>query len=271
MSEQITHYREDHLSLYQVNSNYTLLLQMQAETFSYAVVYQNRLVAWAKDCPLNELNNPGDEHDLLIYTYEKVVVGLPSTGFTLVPNAVFSEDHIADFARFLDVQSSEKIFTEVLDSKNLVIYKCAENMIPITEKFGLQKTVFNATGWISLIAKNYPSEDNLYLNMDHKQVGILYFAQGKLRFYNTFEFNNPDELVYFAAFVAQELQLQPKSINLILSGHISLEDKNAARLSGFFNGVELNDLEVIDLPAQIKSNQILSLAALSLCVSSEVY
>ena len=271
MSDHIYNYRDNNLSLYQVNSNYTLLLQIYPASFSYAITYQNKLMAWAEDCALELLDDPGDAHELLNFDYKNVVAAVPATGFTLIPNALFSEERVADIARFLDVKPSERVFAQPLDEDNHIIYKVEEAVAITAEIFGLQKTVFAAKGWVNAIANSYPSADNLYLNIDKKQVELLYFAAGKLRFYNTFGFNNPDELAYYAAFVAKELALKPKNINIVLSGDINVDDKNATRLAEFFNGVEQNYLKPLELPTDTFSHQILALAALSLCVSSEVF
>jgi hypothetical protein len=102
-------------------------------------------------------------------------------------------------------------------------------------------------------------------------VQIAYFTAGKLRFYNTFEFHNPDELVYYTALVTEELQLQQHNTNIVMSGDINVDDKNAGRLAEFFNGVEENEIKILELPAEIFPHQVLALTALSLCVSSEVF
>lgn len=269
MTDQITSYRDPDLSLYQVNSNYTLLLQVYPATFSYAVVYQDKLQAWAKNCELLVLDDPGNDHELLNFEYKKVVVGLQSTGFTLVPNALYNEDKIADFARFLDVKSNEKIFAQPLDADNHIIYKVDERVVQTAGIYGLRKTVFINKGWINAIANNNPSNQTFYINIDKEQADILNFSNGKLRFYNSFSFSNADELVYYAAFVAQELQLKPKDVNLVLSGDMEEGDENAARLAEFFGSVEKNYLNVLHFPLEVSANQLPALAALSLCVSSE--
>jgi len=271
MSNHIYNYRDPNLSLYQVNSNYSLLLQIYPATFSYAVVYQNKLMAWAEDCDIELLTEPGDAHELLTFDYKKVAAGVHPTGFTLIPNALFSEDKIADFGRYLDVKPNEKVLAKPLDDDNYIVFKIANNVAASAEKFGIENIVFINKGWINAIADSNPQDNNLYLNIDKNQVDILYFANGKIRFYNCFEFTNPDELTYYTSLVTQELQLQPKSLILQISGDCNVDDKNLTRLAEFFNGVEQNELEVIEHPSSIFPHQLLALGALSLCVSSEVY
>jgi len=261
-------YTDNNFNLYQAYS-YTLLLQLEAASFSYAVVYQNRLLVSAQNCDLNELSEPKHLSDLLSATYKNIIIGLPATSLTLIPNSLFSEDHVGSFARFLDVKETEKVFAQTLDDQNTIIYKTDGDLVRAVEKFNLQNTVYTARGWIKAIAKSSPPNDNLYLEIGKDIVHFLYFSSGSLRFYNTFEFKNEDELAYFTAFVAEELNLKPQQTTLVLSGDVSTDDKNMTRLNDFYTKVELNRLKVLDLPGHIASHKFLALAALSLCGSSE--
>jgi hypothetical protein len=261
-------YTDNSFNLYQAYS-YTLLLQLEATSFGYAVVHQNRLLVSAQNCDLNELSDPRQLSDLLTATYKNIIIGLPATGLTLVPNSLFNADHAGSFARFLDVKENEKVFAQTLDDQNGIVYKTNGELVAAVEKFNLQNTVYTAKGWIKAIAKSSPPNDNLYLEIGKDTVQFLYFSSGSLRFYNTFEFKNEDELVYFTTFVAEELNLKPHQITLILSGDVSTGDKNISRLNDFYPKVELNGLRVLELPGHIASHKFLALAALSLCGSSE--
>jgi hypothetical protein len=268
MSNHNNNFQDTNFTLYKAYS-YTLLLQLEPTAFNYAIIHDNKLLASAQNCSLNELAGNGRLADLLSATYKKVIVGLPATALTLVPKELFSEAHIADIARFLDVNDHEKVFAQTLDSQNIIIYKTDESLVSAIEKFGLQNTAYTAKGWVAAIRSSKPSDGNLYLEISTDTVQVLYFSSDKLRFYNKFEFKTEDELSYFAVFVSQQLELNPKHIKLILSGNIEKGDKLMNRLAGFFRDIELNTTKVVDLPEQISPHQILALAALSLCGSSE--
>jgi len=81
-------YTDNNFNLYQAYS-YTLLLQVEATSFSYAVVNDNRLLVSAQNCDLQELMQPLALYDLLSATYKKVIIGMPSTALTLVPDTLF--------------------------------------------------------------------------------------------------------------------------------------------------------------------------------------
>ena len=270
MDDHNNNYQDDSFNLYQAYS-YILLLQLEANSFNYAIVYKNRLLASAQNCSLNELTNPNQLSDLLSSTYKKVIIGLPATALTLVPRSLFSEDHISDVARLLDVNDNEKVLVQKLDDENIIIYKTSAALVSAVEKFGLQNTVYTAKGWIDVIAKSNPPNNNLYLEISKETVQFLYFSLTKLRFYNIFEFKNEDELAYFTALVTQELNLNPQYITLVLSGDVNTGDKNMNRLAEFFPNAEFNALPVLELPGQIPAHKFKAIAALSLCGSLEAH
>jgi hypothetical protein len=261
-------YIDNSFNLYQAYS-YTLLLQVEATSFSYAVVNDNQLLVSALNCDLQELIQPMALNDLLSATYKKVIIGMPASGLTLIPNSLLRENQVSGFARFLDVKDNEKVFAQTLDDINSVIYKTSDSHVAAVEKFGLQNTVYTAKGWIKAIAKSNPPNNNLYLEITKDIVQFLYFSLNVLRFYNTFEFKNDDELAYFTSFVTDELKLKAPFITLVVSGDVAAGDKNISRLAYFFPKIEINGLKVLELPGQMASHKFLALAALSLCGSSE--
>jgi len=270
MDDHNNNYTDNSFNLYQAYS-YTLLLQVGTSSFSYAVIYQNRLLVSAQNCDLDELVNPRQLSDLLTATYKNVIIGMPAAALTLVPKSLFAEDHIADFARFLDVKETEKVFAQKLNDQNMIIYKTAGALVSAVEKFNLQNTVYKAQGWIKAIEKSNPPNNNLYLEVEKDSVHILYFSTDSLRFYNVFEFKNEEDLAYFTTFVTEELKLKPQYITLVVSGQVDNDDKNMKRLADFYPKIELSSLKVLELPGQIADHKFLALAALSLCGSSAAH
>ena len=98
MDDHNNNYTDNSFNLYQAYS-YSLLLQVDLTSFSYAFVHQNRLLVYAQNCDLDELAHPKQLSEILTATYRKVVIGLPATGFTLVPKSLFQEGRVGDFAR----------------------------------------------------------------------------------------------------------------------------------------------------------------------------
>lgn len=248
---------------------YTLLLQGNDAGFSFAVVNKNKLLVLSNPLGWEALTEPIAENNLLLQNYGHRIIGLPYSGFTFVPVSVFDPDKVADFARFLDVKSTDKVFSQPLDAENQVIFKVGKDHVEaIGGKFGLKDVVFAPKGWILAVAGSEPVNHNVYLNIAGGTVEILNFRDGRLRFYNDFGFTNEDELAYFVTIAANELQLPFDAVNLVMSGETHMDDQNCNRLKYFFGNVELNPLKVLTLPKQTAPHSVLSLTALLLCGSS---
>lgn len=253
------------------SAGYTLLVKVGPNSFSYAVAGHGRLLALKENLSLLELSQTSSGNNMLLSDYKKRIVSIPFKGFTLIPMSLFNPGKTTDFARFLDVKDDEKVFSQPLDSDNQVIFKADESLADlITNKFGSGSIVFAPKGWVRLTSANNPSNNQMFVNVEGDTAEFLNFRDGKLRFYNHFEFKAADELAYFATIVAGELQLVPQEVALALSGAITLEDENGSRLAKFFGSVELNNMSALALPEQTTSHDILTLTALSLCGSLEV-
>ena len=84
---------------------------------------------------------------MLSADYSKHIVGIPYTGFTVVPASLFNPEKVADFARFLDVKRDEKVFSQQLDADNQVIFKADNSLVNlVAEKFGVNNIVFAPKG-----------------------------------------------------------------------------------------------------------------------------
>ncbi|RYY35174.1 MAG: DUF3822 family protein [Sphingobacteriaceae bacterium] len=264
MNEPAFYYTNDEIDLQQAGS-YTLLLKLNTSTFAYAVVQSNKLLEWQGINPVDELINPADIAELLNAGYKQVIVGLPAVAYTLVPESIYNEAHINDFAKYLDVQADESVFVQQLDSENRVLYKVSANVVTAAEKFGLENTVFGLKGWVKAIAGSNPSADTIYADISSSKVTFLHYNYGALRFLNSFDFFTSDELSYYAVFVSEQLKLEPQKTRICLSGEISVDDAEFTRLSNFFNEVETTNLHIVQLPEEVEQQQILSVAALTLC------
>ncbi|WP_374951176.1 DUF3822 family protein [Mucilaginibacter sp.] len=268
MSEQKHQFTHDSFSLSRASS-YNLLLQINAGSFNYAICADKQLLAWAENFPLEELKNPQNLRDVLTANYGQVIVGLASTGFTLVPTALFDKDRVADLARFLDVQDNEDVYAQPVDDANVVVYKINQYLSSTLNDFDYPVINYNAKGWIKAVANNHPLDKTLYVNLTKDVVEILNFNNESIRFYNTFTYKNHEELAYYCTFAANELALTPDETTIVLSGDISDTDRCFTFLKEFFIEVKLNYTEVLSLPQDVQPHKILTLAALLLCVSSE--
>ena len=267
MNDTLYHYIDPGFSHTQVG-NYTLLLLLSANDFSLAIMHKQKLMVWRKTAPLSEFTQPGEVQEVLGFGYDEVITGLLSPHFTLVPNSLFEKDSIASVAYFLDVHATDRVFAQRLDADNQIVFKTGDLITNAAARFDLDKIWFGATGWIQAITNNQPSAQHLYLNLNADLFEVAYFKHGKLHLYNTFEFTHEDELAYYTVFVCQQLKLDMREMNIVLSGNIANGDNRYhSILSNIFKAVELNTIAVAEIPDSLPKHQLLALTALPLCAS----
>lgn len=264
MTEQTYTYRDSTLNLKEAG-NYTLLLQVNTQGFDYAIVDHGTLVACQTNCTLEELTHPDQLFAQLNAEYKKTVIGLPAKGFTLVPTELFDADHIVDIAKILDVKDGENILAQVLDTDNYIVYNIDEQLVTSVTSLSIKDVVFASKGWLTAIERSSPSNGHLFLNFENGQVEIAYYKGNKLRFYNKFQFTNVEELIYYTLLVSNELELKQQNTTLVVSGDIKPSDAIYTGLAEYYSNIRLNIIEVVELPGDIRSHQILSLTALYLC------
>lgn len=246
---------------------YTLLIQIRNTDFSFAVVYQNTLMAWGRNYSLEELVTP---NELALYLnpvdYHKVIIGVTPAVFNIVPKSVFNQDRVTDFMRVLDVQPSDKAYTQTLDADNLVLFKDSDQIIPaLTARYPYHQIVFTYKYWLQTIADKKAST-TLYLDIQPNEVHFAYYNNHKLRFYNSFNYAGIGELAYFTALVANELQLDPATASLVVSGDLATNDGKLAEIAEFFPNIDISQLKQLEqLSEGIEPQQLLSLTALMLC------
>ncbi len=248
---------------------YTLVLQVSSKSFTYAVFYDDRLMALAVDCDLKQLADPTDMVDEIFANFKDIVIGIDADAFTLIPVELYQQERVTEYARFLDVKPDERVFAQQLDTDNFVVYKISNYVITAIEKFGYSPCVYSGKGWINAIADKLASNKAIYINIEDKQAEMLHFNDGKIRLYNKFGFTTTDDLAYSVSLVFRETGIDQKDVQLSLSGMSPQIEEYLSRLTEFFPHTETNTLKIAELPAELNSGKLLKLSALLLCVSSE--
>ncbi len=224
-------------------ADYQLIIFLDSERFSYAVRHSitNRLVRVSTDNVLNELFDPQYHAGVFTSNYQKIIVAAETKSFCLIPDAVFTHENLPDFAAFLSVKEADLILTDqLLNGENTVIFTFPEDLVrKIAAKYPSAKIQFAPKSWIKTVFDAGLSGQNLYLFLEENSLQILFPAQVNIRFYNRFDCTTADEVVYFTALVADQLNLKPEETNLFLCGRIEAGSGPMLLLQGFFKDVNL--------------------------------
>ena len=245
-----------------------LFLLIADSVFSFTIIQKQglKVMVWGENYKLEELAEPKLLKSIFTAKYAQVKIGVNARNFTIIPADLYAESDIRSYERWLAPVTGDSIMVNKLDADNYVIFKLNETLSKqIMTYFDLRNVVFSAKAWLSAVKTGKVTSQNLYAHVEGSMLQLLYLSDNKFRFYNHFECNNPDELMYFTVMTANQLGLNLDEISLILSGEISFSDKKIHRINDLLPKVYFNQTQIVTLPSGYLSHQILMLAGLTLC------
>ncbi|WP_162847097.1 DUF3822 family protein [Mucilaginibacter gracilis] len=247
-----------------------LLLVVNNNTFGFIVsqIRTKKVLVWGEDYDNDELQNPEALKDILLGNYSSVKAVVPSVTFTIIPKDLFKETDIIEYSRFLTPEPDDVLLTNEFDVTNNVVFAVSKTIMEVLKNKLNKASIFFA-GKVFAATVNFARHDNanLYAHIEGNRLQLLYFRNAEFAFYNNFEFNNPDELMYFVVLTANELGLNLDETSVILSGDVNISDKKIHRVSDLLPKVYLNQTKMVQLPQGFLSHQILLLSGLTLCES----
>ena len=254
----------------QVTEGNELLLMINDETFSFVVLQTDtkKVLVWGEEFNCEELQNPADLRTVLNANYNDVKAIVTSPDFTIIPKDLFDSNYLDEYSRFLTLDANDVLQVNELDSISNVVFKVNQaTMQTLKNRVSDKSIFFSGKVFASAITFGRHDNANLYAHIDGNKLQLLYFKNALLSFYNSFEFNNPDELMYFIVLTANELDLNLDETSIMLSGDVNISDKKIHRVSDLLPKVYLNQTRIVLLPQGFLPHQILLLSGLTLCAS----
>ncbi|NNK60528.1 MAG: DUF3822 family protein [Flavobacteriaceae bacterium] len=148
----------------------------------------------------------------------------------LVPNSLFNEEHLADYLKFNTriLQTDFLAFDAIPSNDSMCVYVPYVNINNyLYEKFGAFNYMHASSILIETILnlEKNAEEQKMYVHVGIKYFEIVVVDNNSLILYNTFEFKTKEDFIYYILFTAEQLQLNPETIQLALLGHISEADE----------------------------------------------
>ena len=148
---------------------------------------------------------------------------------TLVPETLFNENCLSDYLKFnAKILKSDFIAFDSIKSNNSVnVYVPYVNINNyIYEKFG----AFNYKHFSTVLIENLLLEEKnntnakMFVHVETTHFEIIVVQQGQLVLYNSFEFKTKEDFIYYILFTAEQLNLTPDTLQLVLLGLINAND-----------------------------------------------
>ena len=145
---------------------------------------------------------------------------------TLVPASYFSPDHLIDYMDFNAGGASDgELFSNnirALDTN--IVFSLSRALVSlITLHFKKVEFSSQATSFLWNVSNQSGSLNNtaLYVGLNADFFDVAVTGGGKLMLYNTFQYVNETDLLYYVLYVCKQLSLKTNDLPLILSGEMS--------------------------------------------------
>ncbi|MBD0833697.1 DUF3822 family protein [Aestuariibaculum sediminum] len=179
-----------------------------------------------------------------------------------VPTPFFNEDHLSDYLKFnTKILKSDFIATDEValnDSKNIYVPFVNINNY-IYDTFGEFTFKHISTILVETILQMEKNSEipKIFINVKELHFEMTVVNKGKLILYNTFEYQTKEDFIYYILFTAEQLELNPESFELILTGNIDKHDERyviAHKYIQFVSFGKRNDTFKYKLEAQPNTN-----------------
>lgn len=179
---------------------------------------------------LEKLKHCFETSPLLQQKFEVIHVIHNNELSTLVPEALFNESAITDYLKF----NSKMLKSDFVTFDTIAINQSVNVYIPyvninnyIFDLYGDFTYKHASTVLIETILKADKTSDStqFYAHVNQNRFEIVVTNQGKLQFYNSFNFTTKEDFIYYILFTAEQLELNPEHFNLILIGYINKDDE----------------------------------------------
>ena len=210
------------------------------------------------------------ENDFLTWSYKQVNVLCASPQYTLVPKEVFQEKQKAELLAFtFSSPEGYCLSNELKDEQAELIFRVDEEVYEFCSRSLINpRFVHHVTPLLSLWKKQSRTRlpRQLYAVLHRRRMDVACYAQGNLLFVNSFEYEHPDDILYYILYVWKQTGMDQQKDQLRLFGEAALRSNITNTLRNYLQYIDPLEIpseaylmgpEVIQAP--------LDLIALSLC------
>lgn len=250
-----------------------LLIKADADSFSYAIINQatQQVMALfdAQECDgVQSLATYLKTDNYLSLPYKQIKIACYTENNVAIPTALYAENEVDLATNFFIAPATKNLHTQKQAFFDLVnvfsLTKTADDTI--TNYFADGQNYLHNAGLLQ-IAETVPNTA-LLLDFSANGFKVVYVANKKLIFQQSYAISNSEEFNYFLLLILNELAIDAETTNLWLCGLINTEDENYLCLLKYFTNITFLALEkdfnltvLDDFPLHYYS----SLLALSLC------
>ena len=189
------------------------------------------------------------ENDFLTYLYKHIHVVSVSPQYTLVPGSVFEEKRKQELLSFTFFSPEERCLdnhlqdedAELLFGMNEEVYEfCCRSLVS-------PRFVHHLSPLLSLWKKQSRSRipKQLYVVLHRKMMDVACYAQGKLLFVNSFEYEQSDDILYYILYVWKQVGMDQRKDQLRIFGQADFRNAVTSTLRNY-----LQYIDPLEMPSE---------------------
>ena len=200
------------------------------------------------------------EHPELKMDYDEVVVLHDNSLNTFVPKALFDENFLGSYLQYNTKVFETDFFTfdaiGSYDINNVYVPQVNINNYLI-DRFGTFEYKNTNSILVSklLEASKNIDEKQVFIHIQESHFEIVVAHNQKLLLYNSFEYNTPEDFLYYLLFTLEQLSLNPETVKVILLGKIAKTNPCYTLAYTYIRNISFHDTEALQEKYKINSNQ----------------
>lgn len=155
----------------------------------------------------------------------QTIIGIHSLKHSLVPDPLFSKDHIEDtLALTCRLNTLDRFYADPIRSANAhMIYAAEEGFLSETGERFKEASLFHASSAFiesQLRINKHESEPVVSVLLRQQELDIVITQGGELRFFNIFPYQTSEDFIYYLLFSMEQQQLNPDVATVRCYGEI---------------------------------------------------
>lgn len=272
----------------EASGNYTLSMQADQQGFTYCIYdtraeqyvlfrnYTFRDVRLAEDLNM-QIADVLEKDEALSLRFQKVRFLAYTQQSTLVPDSYFSRGKMREYLAFSQAgEVDHELFSSLITPPGIYnVFALQRELVSIISQHFSKAVFFNqTTPFLRHIAVRPDTftRPAVYVGLNSGFFDLAGTGDGKLRLYNTFQFVNESDLLYYVLYAYRQLNHDPQRIPLFISGDPGDGNVYFDILKQYLQGTGMDTDQ--GTPAlstalgQIRGVRFLNLLNLQLCASS---
>ncbi|HEX2396266.1 MAG TPA: DUF3822 family protein [Bacteroidales bacterium] len=196
---------------------------------------------------------------------------------TLIPEAYFEEEQNRKYLAFNDAgEPGGRVFSNLISPPGIYnVFSLPDELVSqITLFFKKVEFLSQTTTFLRHVTKDMKTSVNssVYVGLNPEFFDIACTGHGKLLLYNTFQYANETDLLYFILFVYKCMHFEPEKVPLVISGELSSKLSYLDILRQYFAQTICDDESAAPMLAsglkQLNVSRFLNLLNVNMCESS---